>query len=783
MKKKLFIIFALTMAFALQSKAVLKEKDLASTLTILRNELTTYHQEQQKQMQRNKRMKEQIRNELFTIMQKSNQNSLMLYSQKPDYVFDLTYACHEATEQYENFQSSILPFKNIINKIDVEVARYDSLVTSLNKMPVIMLSDKSKIDRNVCLTLAVNIKSKLEANREQLSDYIKYYKITAERLKNLNDYANKRYNDIQSNIFINGGDNYLKIISQLKRNLTQTKETVEDKYDTSKKVNSQWDTRMIFGLFVIIAFYGLISVILNIVGIKYLMPKKYRTESFVAKRPCIIMATTVITFAIILGIIRFTVKQNFIIMASNLLVEYAWLFGIILISLLLRVNGSQIKSAFRIYSPLIVIGFIVISFRIILIPNDLVNMIFPPILLICTLWQWNVIGRHNDNIPKSDVFFTYVSLIVFTASLISSWMGYTLLSVQMLIWWIMQLACILTITCLSRWIKIYSIRKKFQERPITYTWFHNLIYAVFIPLLGVGSVMLAIYWAADIFNLSDLTWQIFTYKFVNMKQFNLSIFNIAMVISLWFLFSYLNVTIKAFIKYHFTKADKTTAESRNVMAKNVVQVFVWGIWFLVSLSIFNVSNTWIVVVSGGLSTGVGFASKDILENIYYGISLMAGRIKVGDWIECDGTRGKVSSISYTSTMVEATDGSIIAFQNSQLFNKNYKNMTRNHGFELDTLNVGVAYGSDIAKVKKLLCSEITKLACLDKKRGVKIILNELGDNSVNLKILVWVPVRTHVFDSAEILECVYETLNNNNIEIPFPQRDIHIKNTEESAAV
>jgi len=66
--------------------------------------------------------------------------------------------------------------------------------------------------------------------------------------------------------------------------------------------------------------------------------------------------------------------------------------------------------------------------------------------------------------------------------------------------------------------------------------------------------------------------------------------------------------------------------------------------------------------------------KDILENIYYGISLMAGRVKIGDYIVYEGTRGRVSSINYTSTIVEATDGSIIAFQNSQLFTKSYKTL-------------------------------------------------------------------------------------------------------------
>jgi small-conductance mechanosensitive channel len=192
----------------------------------------------------------------------------------------------------------------------------------------------------------------------------------------------------------------------------------------------------------------------------------------------------------------------------------------------------------------------------------------------------------------------------------------------------------------------------------------------------------------------------------------------------------------------------------------------------------HVDNTWLVVVSGGLSTGIGFAMKDIIENIYYGISLMAGRVRVGDYIICDGTRGRVSSINYTSTMIEAIDGSVIAFQNSQLFTKNYKNMTKNHGYELDILEVGVAYGTDIEKCRKLLVDAISKLPFLERGKQVKIVLKSFDDSCITLKILVWVPVFTQYADDGKVLECVYKTLNENNIVIPFPQRDVHIITSE-----
>lgn len=763
--------------FALPSQAVLKEKDLNNTLSILRNELTQTHQEQKRMQIKIKNSSDKVKKNLFAILSKSNQNALMLYSQKLDYVFDLAYACHEATDQFRDFKENSLPFRSYVTKINGEVARYDSLVGSLQSMPTMTLSPKAKIDRNVCLTLAVSIRNNLLESKNMLQDYIKYYDMTEHRLKYLNDYANSRYSEIQNNIFKNVGENYFSILSNLGTQVNKTAETVNDKYHTSKKLHSQWDSRMIVGLFLSIVFYGIISILLNLLAIRYLMPRKLRTEQFLLKRPCIMMATSTVTFAIIIGIIRNAVNQNFIAMASNLLVEYAWLLGVILISLLLRVDGKQIKSAFRIYSPLTLVGFIVITFRIALVPNDLVNLIFPPILLLCTIWQWSVISRHNENIPRSDMFFTYISLVVFVASTICSWIGYTLLSVQILIWWIMQLTCILTINCLAEWLAKYAAKHHIEEKPINRIWIYNLILKVGLPIMGVSSILISVYWAADVFNLTELVVRLFNARFIDVSNFSVSISSIVMVLVLWFIFAYISNTTIAFMQLHFNKKDSRTAASRNVMGKNVIQVLVWGIWLLISLAILHVSNTWLVVVSGGLSTGVGFASKDILENIYYGISLMAGRINIGDWIECDGTRGRVSSISYTSTMIEATDGSVIAFQNSQLFTKNYKNLTRNHGFELSVVNFGVGYGTNVERMRKVIIAavEALNIPYIDKEKPLSVLFTEFGDNSINFKFICWVDVTKQVVTESQISECIYNTLNENDIEMPFPKRDVYIK--------
>lgn len=770
------------MAFVLPSNAVLKEANLDTTLYMLRTELTNYHIDLEKQNQAAKAQQLAVIQELISIVKQADQNSIMLYSQRNGYIFDMTYACHEATEQFKKFKSKAVPFRQMIKKNNVEVARFDSLINYLYGMSTMFLSEEAQVNRNVDLTLAVNIRRQLVEKQKQLQAYVQAYDRTDRKLQALNDYANRRYEDIQNSIFNNGGDNYLRILRNFSMNYKEAKTSVTEKYKPVPGMMSQWDVRIIFILFGIIIFWGLISIFLNLFTIRIVITQlmkhgmfENRKESFMAKRPCLIMAMTVVTFAVILGIVRMAVTQNFVIMASQLLVEYSWLVGVILVSILLRVDNDKIKNTFRIYSPLMLVGFIVIVFRIILIPNDLVNLIFPPVLLLCALWLWNVIGRKHNQVLRTDKTYAFISLAVFGVSTIFAWTGFTLLAVQLIIWWTMQLTCVLTITCCEGWLSVYAKRKKLADKAITDKWLYRFIYKVLLPISGVLSFIISVYWAADVFNMSDTTWEIFNKDYIKTSNFTASLFSISEVACLYFLFNYINITSVDFMRHHFEKADPASAASKIVMFKNVMQVIIWGIWLMIALNVFQVGKSWLLAIFAGLSTGLGFASKDILENIYYGISLMMGRVKVGDYIICDGTRGKVSSISYTSTMLEATDGSVIAFQNSQLFSKNYKNMTKNHGYELDILEVGIAYGSNVKEVKQILIDALMKLDCIYQDKGVKVLLKSFDDSCITLRIVVWVNVLTQAIDDATIMECIYDTLNDHNIEIPFPQREITIK--------
>ena len=128
------------------------------------------------------------------------------------------------------------------------------------------------------------------------------------------------------------------------------------------------------------------------------------------------------------------------------------------------------------------------------------------------------------------------------------------------------------------------------------------------------------------------------------------------------------------------------------------------------------------------------------------------------------------------------DGCIIAFLNSSLFSKNFKNITKNHSYEMVKVPVGVAYGANVDEVRRMLIDAVKGLErktadgrdVIDPKRPVGVVFDDFGDSSVNLFVTYWVLVEEKFGMTGEVKEAIYNTLNEHHIEIPYPQRDIHI---------
>ncbi len=850
--KKFLVFLIISVLTIFQAHAVLKEKDLAQTLGVLRAELEQAYNEQKIMMARYEQRYGEQHARLIRIMQNSNQIALMLYSQNADFTFDMAYACQAATEQYRNISQYHAPYDKMKARLKAEIERYDALINTLRNLPprlmpngelgqlpdsiremmpkhildtakksLYILDAQGLEDREACVNFATALRDNFVKMLENIELDQEHYERVTNRAKELNTFALSKYENIQKNIFKNGGDTYFKTLKRFKWHYVAAKKDVDDKYKPFAR-KSEWRGPVIFGISIFMIFYILVASILSYILMRWVMPKRWR-EYFKErnKRPILTVACGVAIFAISITIARFFVKQNFVLMAINLMTFFAWLTDVILISLLIRLNDKQIRAGVRSYMPFILMAFIVIIFRIILIPNNLVNLIYPPTMLLFTLWQFIVLKRRIAKLPDSDMVYTVISLLVMIGSCVASWLGFVLLAVQIMIWWMIQLAAIQTITCLYDLAKTYECHqlsrkigrkkgevfynkadlnkffKKIQPNMakgeyIGQTWFYDFLFKALLPILAVFSVPASVYWATTIFEMSSICRKIFLFVFLNKPGIiQISLYKMCLALELYFIFRYLNYAIHAFYSMLSKRRKKETTtygKGNSTLTNNVISILVWGIYVIAALMIFDVSSSGISIVMAGLATGLGFAMKDLLENFVYGITLMTGRLRVGDYIECDGVQGKVDSINYQSTQLVTLDGSVIAFQNATLFSKNFKNLTRNHGYVLVKIPVGVAYGVNIEKVRQVLTKSLNTLIVknaagkytVDNKQGFKVIFNDFGDSSVDLYVTCWILVEEKATVVANIKEIIYNTLNKNNIEIPFPQQDIYIRRVETS---
>ncbi len=883
MKRTLSLLLVLMIA-CVPSWAVLKEKDLARTLSVLRAELAADHEKMQQLITSYERQGQQQHEQLVSYMTQCEQIGLMLYSQSTDNIFDMAYACQQASELYRELQqkqTKKMQYNKVIEQMKLEVERYEELITTLRTMPPIDEADKDSlltesdsillsaidsldvamsqmaadsdsvgvalsadvpetpfgniskeeksseplylsgqelIDRKECIEYAETMRDNLLRFLDEMEAESVYYQSVREKVRRLNEFAQSRYKVLQDNIFRNGDTNYFSVLANLPSFIGRVKSTLEKKYkplEGHEHGYSEWRGTYVLYLSVFVVFYILIALVVSYLLLRLVLPKRWRTPHHKERRRMLNNVVGIALFAILIMVVRTRVDRNFIQMGTGLIINIAWLMEVIFLSLFIRLKEEHMRHAANIYYPLMIMAFIVIMFRIVLVPTILANLIYPPILLLFTIWQSICNRKYAKELPELDRVYANISTAVMAISCIVAVAGYTLMAVEVMIWWTFQLAAIMTVTLLydlmtmfeNRWL-VFRINpglraakheKHFIEKHVeqaiaemkegkhfSKTWFYDFVNMTLVPIFAVGTVLASLYEAGSVFEMTDMFVRAFFTNFINQEGLiQVSISKLSVVVALWFIFKYLNYAGHNIFNNYKRSRLKPGDTLNTTMGNNVIAIILWGLYFITVLVILHVPRSGISIVGAGLATGVGFAMQSILENFFYGVSLMTGRLRVGDFIECDGVTGRVESITYQSTQIITADGCVIAFLNSALFSKNFKNRTRNHHYELTKIPFGVAYGTDVDTVREVIVKALEPI-CQEKNAHDKfvvqpgvtptVVFSEFGDSSVDLLVCIWILVEDKIRMMGRIRELIYNTLNEHGIEIPFPQRDVHMKN-------
>lgn len=878
MIKKIFILLAAFFFVAENSHAVLKEKDLARTLGVLRAELEKDWERQQAFIQLYEQQGIQQHQQLVNYMNQCEQIGLMLYSQSTENTFDMAYACSQATALYYNTNSGGIhnvPYDRVIKRMKMEIERMEALIKSLKSIPPVIqdnthsidandsilisaidslsnkvdsfrhagvtkapaqtkyyddsseplvLSGQQLKDRGVCLNLAEKMHRNMRKFLTNFESERKYYESVREKVDMLHVFAQSRYKVLQDNIFKNGTDNYFTLLLNLPSQTSNIRYSISNKYNSFDDKDATYSEWRGLSLLFILAFVFLwlpVSLLISYIIMRWLTPRKWHTEEYKYKRRMLGNILGVVIFGLIVMSVRVSYERNSFMMGSRYIIDQCWLMGAVFLSLYIRLKGEQMIRGAKVYFPTILMAFIIILFRIILIPNSVVNLVCPPLLLGFAIWQMTEARRHSHVLPALDNAYSSVATGIIFICCLMSWIGYSLMAIQMLIWWSFQLVAIITISCLYDVLKIAEIRlvakrinpnlvkrhfageKTDKEmrtllnnmesgKYINQTWLFDFAQRAVLPILGVASILYAIGSSAEVFDLQGLLIHAFMYNFLDIEEvIQLSLLKLCVVAAMYFLFRWGNYTLRSFYIHYRMKLFKNNTNINFTLAKNVIAILMWGMYIIISLIILKVPRSGISIITAGLATGMGFAMKDLLENFFYGISLMTGRIRVGDYIQCDGIIGRVTSITYQSTQIDTLDGCVIAFLNSALFTKHFKNLTQTDDYQITKLPVGVAYGTSIESVRKAVIPALEedcarnldafgrershKKPLLDPNKKVTVRFADFGASSVDLHVCVWSRVEEYPWLLPHLREVIYNALNQAGIEIPFPQCDVHMK--------
>jgi potassium efflux system protein len=272
----------------------------------------------------------------------------------------------------------------------------------------------------------------------------------------------------------------------------------------------------------------------------------------------------------------------------------------------------------------------------------------------------------------------------------------------------------------------------------------------------------------------------------------ISVFKIVMALAVLSLGFLLGGAYKRQVKQIGKTGRVTLSSSSKTLLANVGHYVIVVIAFFVTLKVLGVDLSSVAIVAGALSVGIGFGLQNIVSNFVSGLIIMLEKsIRIGDYIEFDETlRGHVSDIRMRSTTVTTNANIDIIVPNQDLIQSRVINWTMNDDIRRFEIPFGVAYGSDVHRVIEVVLSAVNDSGFEDiyttRERHARVVMTGMGDSSVDFELFVWIrghetlyPKRT----ASRFLVLIYDALYKAGIEIPFPQRDLHLKSSHAPISV
>jgi small-conductance mechanosensitive channel/CRP-like cAMP-binding protein len=256
--------------------------------------------------------------------------------------------------------------------------------------------------------------------------------------------------------------------------------------------------------------------------------------------------------------------------------------------------------------------------------------------------------------------------------------------------------------------------------------------------------------------------------------------DLVLLIALLILVLVLVGRLKRFLKNYLLPVFGLNEGNRHAIA--ILISYSFGAFTMVLIvNAYGVDLQSLALVAGGLGVGIGFGLQNITSNFISGLILLAERkIQAGDFVVFNDMSGYIKEMTLRSTLIKTLDGGDVIIPNGQLVDSNVLNWAIDGRQGRMRIPVGVAYGSDPVLVTELLLECAYKQPSVLKQPTPRVVFTEFGDSSLNFELFVWIEdMERGIFVKSDLNYLIEYTLRSNGIAIPFPQRDLWLRNPED----